>query len=244
MAKAGFSSGEHRAPLAGLVGRESEGQGTWATPSTPPSDFIRALPVGWGWGRGGVTVKVCVRVQMHPEASCAPRQPAHRLPMLPHAEEAWSRPGPSPTSHPWGGPSSNAGAWGLLRQEKSRRERGRGQARSEQGHRPLSPAPEEGAPGTGASQVARGCEPDPLHSAPRTGKQAGQHLCPLHPAETWSAPGHTVRGGQTQGGPGRLPVPRGGTDKGVSRYGGASAVHERKHTLHAQHCSLQFFLSM
>ena len=150
--------------------------------------------------------------------------------MLPHAEEAWSRPGPSPTSHPWGGPSSNAGAWGLLRQEKSRRERGRGQARSEQGHRPLSPAPEEGAPGTGASQVARGCEPDPLHSAPRTGKQAGQHLCPLHPAETWSAPGHTVRGGQTQGGPGRLPVPRGGTDKGVSRYGGASAVHERKHS--------------
>lgn len=78
-----------RSPLAGLVGRESEGQGTWATPSTPcVSDFIRALPAGWGWGREGVTVKVCVRAQMHPERSCAPRQPARRLTMLPHAEKA------------------------------------------------------------------------------------------------------------------------------------------------------------
>lgn len=177
---------------------------------------------------------------MLPEPSCALRQQAHRPTVHPPAEAAQSSPGPSPTSDPWGGPSrargSDSGAWDLLRQEKSRRERGRGQARSEQGRCPPSPAPEEGPLGQAPPKQLVGMSLTHRTQLLKPGNRQGSACVHC----TRQKPDQRQATLSVEDRPRWPPVPRGRQD----RCGGVNAVHERKHTLHTQHCSFQFFLSV
>lgn len=198
-----------------------------------------------GDGGGEELLWRCACAQMHPEPSCAPRQQAHRPTVCPRAEAAQST-GPSPTSDPWGGPSrargSDSGAWDLLRQEKSRQERGRGQARSEQGHCPPSPAPEEGPLGqeppkqlVGMSLTHRTQQLEPGNRAAPVSTAPGRNLISARP--------HCQRRTDPRW-PGPSPCSQGRDRQGSQTATGVQEQCTSGNTLHAQHCSFQFFLSV
>lgn len=107
--------------------------------------------------------------RLHPSLQRQPRvAQVHLQPLTPG--EAWREPEAA----------ISPGAWDLLSRRNCKGREGRGQARSEQGRLPPSPAPEEGPLGQALPSSSCKHEPDPPALSCSNQETGRQHLCPLH----------------------------------------------------------------